>query len=257
MKNILVVLSLFLSNVLYSQTKMNLIKGGSYKPFFGSTETPDVQVQDFYLDVTPVTHQQFAEFVKNNPKWQKGNVKKIFADENYLNSWALPNTAPTEFSNKPVNYISWFAAKTYCECQGKRLPTLEEWEYVAMASPKKRDARKDSLFIKKILSGYETPKTYLFDIGKTEANIWGIKDLHGVVWEWVYDYNSVILGKESRKRREDNADFCGAESVGTTDLMNYAAFIRFALRASLKANFCIANLGFRCAKSIPTKTPNL
>jgi len=26
--------------------------------------------------------------------------------------------------------------KKYCECQGKRLPTMDEWEYVAMADEK-------------------------------------------------------------------------------------------------------------------------
>ena len=34
--------------------------------------------------------------------------------------------------------ISWFAAKEYCECQGKRLATLDEWEYVAMADEKRK-----------------------------------------------------------------------------------------------------------------------
>lgn len=245
----LVLTMLLLPTILYGQAAMKFVKGGSYKPFFGSEEMPLVSVKDFYMDVTPVTHQQFAKFVTENPKWQPKAVKKIFADENYLRSWGNQHEALPVLANKPVNYVSWYAAKNYCECQGKRLPTVEEWEYVAMASKTQPDARKDSLFIQKILSGYETPKTYLLDVGKSEANFWGIKDIHGVVWEWTIDFNSVILTGESRKTREDSGEFCGAGSVGATDLMNYAAFIRFAFRASLKANFCIANLGFRCAKN--------
>ena len=30
--------------------------------------------------------------------------------------------------------------------------------------------------------------------------------------------------------------------------MNYAAFMRYAFRGSLKANYSTRNLGFRCAK---------
>ena len=38
--------------------------------------------------------------------------------------------------------LSWFAAKKYCECEGKRLPTTDEWEYVAQADAQSIDARK-------------------------------------------------------------------------------------------------------------------
>ena len=32
--------------------------------------------------------------------------------------------------------------------------------------------------------------------------------------------------------------------------MNYAAFMRYAFRGSIKANYTTKNLGFRCAKNI-------
>jgi len=43
----------------------------------------------------------------------------------------------------------------------------------------------------------------------------------------------------------------GEGAAGATDTANYAAFMRAALRSSLKANNTTSSLGFRCAQSLP------
>ena len=48
----------------------------------------------------------------------------------------------------------------------------------------------------------------------------------------------------------DKSLFCGSGSLTANDLMNYAAFMRYAFRGSIKANYAVQNLGFRCAKDI-------
>jgi formylglycine-generating enzyme required for sulfatase activity len=225
------------------------IKGGSYVPLYGSLKSKNVKVNDFMMDITPVTNKQFLDFVINNPKWKRSQTKEIFADKNYLKSWISDTQVPPELLETPVTHVSWFAAKAYCDCQGKRLPSVDEWEYVAMADGKKADARRDSLFNKTILQHYETPKTYLKKVGQTSKNFWGVQDLHGIVWEWTSDFNSIIIDGESRSGGETNkGTFCASASVGARDLMNYAAFMRYAFRSSIKANYAITTLGFRCVK---------
>jgi formylglycine-generating enzyme required for sulfatase activity len=44
--------------------------------------------------------------------------------------------------------------------------------------------------------------------------------------------------------------FCGAGSVGAKDASDYAAFMRLALRSSLRANNTTTALGFRCARDL-------
>lgn len=249
-KLILLMAGFFLiSNASAQNNQMALIEGGNYTPLYGVGEQSETSVGDFYLDKLPVTYADFQEFVRKHPKWQKSNVTKLFADSRYLSNWENDLKAPANLMDKPITMVSWFAAKAYCECQGKRLPTVDEWEYAAMASTSKRDARSDSLYNVSILRSYEQPKTYMKTVGNSEANYWGVQDMHGMVWEWTQDFNSIILTGESRNNGNTDAGlFCAAGAIGAKDMMNYAAFMRFAMRSSLKANFSLTTLGFRCAK---------
>lgn len=241
-------IAVFCISLLHSQSMVR-IKGGVYTPLFGGLEK-NVTVSDFYMDTHPVTVEEFREFVTANPAWRRSNVKRIYADKMYLSGWESDTNYGGAYApNSPVTEVSWFAAKAFANWKGKRLPTTDEWEYVAMASADALDARKDSLFNVYILSWYEKPNTYRNQTGKTMTNAWGVADLHGLVWEWVFDFNSIIMTGESRSDSAlDRNLFCAAGSVGATDLMNYAAFMRYAFRGSIKARYSMKNLGFRCAK---------
>ncbi|MDO6675640.1 formylglycine-generating enzyme family protein [Tenacibaculum sp. 1B UA] len=231
------------------QSKMVPIKGGDYIPLYGR-DSARVTIQDFFMDVHPVTNEDFLQFVKENPKWRKSKVIKLFADKSYLINWKNDTEIGGNLKLKsPVTNISWFAAKCYCENKGKRLPTVDEWEYVGMANQKLADARTLKTYNEYILGWYEKPRTFNNIIGSTFKNYWGVYDMHGLVWEWTSDFNSVLVSGESRKDVDNDSNlFCGSAAIGSTDLMNYAAFMRYATRGSLKAKYTMRNLGFRCVK---------
>lgn len=225
------------------------IKGGKYIPLYGR-DSQLVTIVDFSMDVFPVSNSDFLAFVYTNKRWRKYEVKNIFADGHYLNEWENDTTLGKQMNpNSPITNVSWYAAKAYCECQGKRLPTVDEWEYVSMANQEKADARKIKSYNQFILDWYEKPKTSNNEIGKTFKNYWGVYDLHGLVWEWTSDFSSILLTGESRNDVKTDKDlFCGSGSINATDLMNYAAFMRYAFRGSVKAKYSVKNLGFRCVK---------
>lgn len=253
MRNSIFTIFLFLAQIgfMYAQeTKMVSIQEGSFVPLYGDLSKKPVTVKSFFIDVYPVTNTQYLSFIKEHPEFSKSKIKGLFADKSYLSYWKNDSDFGNTNPKAPVTSISWFAAKKYCECQGKRLPTMDEWEYVAMADEKRIDARTKAEFNKYILSWYEKSKTYENPIGQTFKNYWGVYDIHGLVWEWTADFNSILLSGESRKDKSaDKNLFCGAASVNATDLMNYAAFMRYAFRGSLKAQYSTRNLGFRCAST--------
>ncbi|MDD7888031.1 formylglycine-generating enzyme family protein [Flavivirga sp. 57AJ16] len=249
--SLLLILIVFQTTLLAQSKSMVYIEGSRYIPLYGRDSTV-VEVKDFEIDIYPVTNAQFKEFLKTNPKWQKSKALKLFTDKSYLFNWKNDfELKDNEAPNSPVTYVSWFAAKDYCECQDKRLPTVDEWEYVAMADETTRDARIKPDYNNQILEWYETPRTNENTIGLHPKNVWGVYDMHGLVWEWTLDFNSVLITGESRKDVDkDNNLFCGSAAVNATDLMNYAAFMRYAIRGSLKAKYAMKNLGFRCVKDI-------
>ncbi len=235
-------------------TGMALVPAGRYIPLFRAEKDPkEIAVPAFFLDVLPVTNGDFLEFVRAHPKWGRSTVKRLFAEADYLQRWAGdldPGTnAPL---SAPVTHVSWFAAKAYCSWKGKRLPTTAEWEYAAAASPTRVDGANDPEFTRQVRAWYATPAPgTLPAVGTGRTNVFGVQDLHGLIWEWVADFSTAMVTGDARGDTGlDRQLFCGAGSEGAKDTSNFPAFMRYGFRSSLKASYTVHNLGFRSARSI-------
>lgn len=232
---------------------MVVIAGGVFRPLFASpTDLREVPVPAFCLDALPVSNGDFLDFVRANPGWQRSRVKHLFADNLYLKDWAddttLGTNAPT---GGPVTYVSWFAARAYAQWKGKRLPSTAEWELAAAASATAPDGKGDPDFRRQLVAWYSSPSAKPANVGAGRPNYWGVYDLHGLVWEWVSDFNTAMVTGDARGDTGlDGQLFCGSGAVGARDVSDYAAFMRYGFRSSLQADYCIHNLGFRCAKDL-------
>lgn len=236
---------------------MVTIPAGHYVPLYGRAGDPAVAVASFRLDTLPVTRADYLSFVTEVPEWRRGRVKRVFADRGYLAGWDGGRDAGDAVTSAgPVTSVSWFAAKAYCEWRGARLPTTDEWEFAAAASAGVRDAARDAGFIRHLVAAYSAPRpTVLPPVGGGAPNAYGIRDLHGLVWEWVYDFNGVMVTDDSRASggglERDHQAFCASAAIGATDPANYPAFLRYAVRAGLTGRTTLDGLGFRCAADAP------
>ena len=211
-----------------------------------------VAIAPFELMAQPVTNAGFLAFVTRQPEWRRGVAPGIFAEPRYLEHWSGPlSLGPRVTPSQPVTRVSWFAAQAYCEAQGARLPTWAEWEYAAAADDTRRDARADPAWRERILQWYAQPSSApLAEVGQGPANVHGIQDLHGLVWEWVEDYAAMLVSSDSREQGDpDLLKFCGAGALSTDDRENYAVLMRIAMLSALEADDITGNLGFRCART--------
>jgi len=237
----------------YRGAEMAALPAGSYVPFYvrdsvkpGRPPAPafrSVAVRAFRFDRFPVTNAQFLVFVRDHSEWRRSQIKAVFADAHYLAHWqgdlALRKPADGE---RPVTNVSWFAAAAYCRANHKMLPTTDQWEYVLANRGADTDTIKRS-----ILSWYSTPANReLPSVRSGDVNRYGVSGLVGLVWEWTLDFNSMMSGPDLRGAQA-GAQFCGGSRLGATDAGDYAAFMRYAMRQSLKASYTVSNLGFRCA----------
>lgn len=209
-----------------------------------------VKVAAFHLDRTPVTNGQFAEFLQSQPQWRRDRVPRVFADAQYLSHWSAAEAPGLSMAKQPVTRVSWFAASAYCEARGARLPTWHEWEYVAAASESQVDARKDDAWRQRILQWYSRPaRAVLPDVGKTEPNFYSVRDMHGVVWEWVEDVSGMLVSGDNRQQGDpDETRFCGSGAITMEQKENYATLMRIAMLSSVQASYSTSTMGFRCAR---------
>jgi sulfatase modifying factor 1 len=89
-----------------------------------------------------------------------------------------------------------------------------------------------------------------------DTNVYGVRAMHGSVWEWTLDFNSVVVADDSRAvgggaDARDHHLYCASASIGATDPSDFPAFVRFAVRAGLSARSTTSTLGFRCAADAP------
>ncbi len=238
-------------------TEMTIVGPGRYRPLFrGGEKAETVDIKPFWLDRLPVTQGQFLDFVRMNPEWQKGHVPSLFADERYLSDWRTEtDLGNPDKQHQPVVWVSWFAARAYCQNRKARLATEQEWEFAAAASDKAVDGRNDPLWLQTILSWYSKPADdEPIEVGESRSNVWGIYDLHGLIWEWIDDLPSIMVGGDSRENGGgDKQQFCGAGAANAQDKSDYANFMRAAFRASLTARSTAKRLGFRCARNFDRK----
>lgn len=237
-----------------NDTELVPIPAGAMTPFYGVGDL-QVKVDPFLLEEHPVTNSQFLKFVLLNPQWRRSQVRRVFAEKNYLAHWDSDISFAPELANRPVTQISWFAARAYSRQLGRRLPTQDEWEWAAQANETSAQGALDPKFRERILTWYsrKTPAMPGL-VCSVYQNLYGVWDLHGLIWEWVEDYNTVLVTGDSRGDRElDRQMYCAAGVAGTVDPGDYAAYMRYGFRSSLEPDYAVGNLGFRCAADLAQK----
>ena len=210
-----------------------------------------VRVAPFALMSVPVTNADFLAFVRMHPQWRRDAVSAVFAEQRYLSHWASATAlGANALPQQPVVWVSWFAASAYCKAQGAHLPTWSQWEVAAAADGQRKDARADPAWRERILAWYAQPsKRALPIVGTQPPNAYGVRDLHGLVWEWTDDFSALLVSADNRDQGDpDRLKFCGAGALSVNDRENYAVLMRVAMLSSLDAADATANLGFRCAR---------
>ena len=233
----------------YSQMKRIEIPAGSFHSVLPEVVGEPIEVESFYLDETAVTNQAFQKFLIENPRWTPSEIPTLYAESGYLKNWGDGISYDDQrLDEQPVTRVSWYAANAYCGWKGGRLPTLNEWEYAAQAIDFESPTEADQFSLGLIgwYSAVDANQTNA--VGSTGIeNRYGVKDMFGLVMEWVEDFKPPIA---------DNLSLdCGTvgRMQGTSSMYGYAMSIRYITRMSFKPTSTTGMLGFRCAYDAPSK----
>ena len=209
--SILILIVLLPTNLLGNTPEMALIPAGEFNI---EASNRLIHLDNFYIDKTEVTQQQYKEVM--------GRANFSFKGVNH-----------------PAEQISWYRAASYCEKLGKRLPTQEEWEKAAKGQTKT-----------KYFWGKKPDAAYAWyggdydlghhPVGQKKPNSFGLFDTSGNVWEWTSTADAK-LSEYSGETLDKRVVMGGAFNVS-------ANLITSVSRMSVYAKSRLFNVGFRCAK---------
>jgi formylglycine-generating enzyme required for sulfatase activity len=152
-------------------------------------------------------------------------------------------------------------------CTGYRLPTEAEWEYAARARTETAysfDGGAKEVCAYGNAADQAAKRRYSFltvneacddgfadpaPVGSFKANAWGLYDMHGNVWEWVWDWYEAYP-------EQVKAVYAGPES-GRGRVLRGGSFydepwmLRSSYRNASGPTSTRAYKGFRCARSAP------
>lgn len=210
-----------------------------------------LRVAAFSMRSEPVTNAEFLAFVRMHPEWQRGQVPSLLAGASYLSQWQGPlEPGESILPDQPVTQVSWFAARAYCDSERARLPDWYEWEVVSAADATRVDARADPLRNQDLLSVIQRASGHLPGvIGTRPANVYGVRDLNRLLWEWTGDYAAMFSNSDARVPGSvANLALCGGSALAFADKNQYALMMRVAALTALRPADTASRVGFRCVR---------
>ncbi len=199
-----------------------------------------VQVEPFYMAANPVTNEEYARFLADNPK----NGEPAFWGDRNFNQ-----------PRQPVVGVSWADVRAYCEWAGLLLPTEAQWECACRGgttTPYWSGIDEQDLARVGWYAG--NSKGRLHTVGEKPANAFGLFDMHGNIWEWCEDDWSPDY---SRSRHAHpgayRAKGAGGRVVRGGSFGSSAGVARSAYRNHGEPSLRVDYLGFRPAMGITTE----
>ncbi len=227
------------------------IPAGSF--LMGDDNDPPVHrvhlTRPFLLAPVPVTQALYRAVMDKNPSRFEGDDRPV-ERVSWLDVIDFCNRLSEKMGLQPVYEIDGDEVNWNRQSNGFRLPTEAEWEYACRAGTTTVFAHGD------LESGLDKMAWYSDNtglgtqpVGLKDPNAWGLHDMHGNVWEWVWDRPG---GYPPGPVNDPAGPDRGSDRVRRGGSWYYfARFCRSAIRYFVDPGYRRYLLGVRLSRSLP------
>ena len=223
----------------------------SRRPLMAEVPSFSVEVDAFLMDTFDVTNEQFEEFVRAIPSWDKASADPALHNGRYLEHW-VGGRPPDDVLDHPITFVTWYAAVAYCEWRDKRLPTEAEFEWAAQDGTTRAEYPwGDAAPSDELVSWGGNGIDATVPVGSYPPNARGLYDMSGNVWHftadpWLGSYSDTAAVREQPNAKPPDPSTRRVVRGGSWGAN--AANLRVRYRDSHRPFDAREMVGFRCAK---------
>ena len=180
-----------------TEHSMIFIPGGDFlmgipQPMIGEKfEKPQHPVRiehSFLMDATLVTQQLYKAVMGDNPSESSRGLYYPVENVSWFDAVRFCNALSEQEFLEPVYSFSGKKVSVNWQASGYRLPTEAEWEYVASAGTENTFSGSDNA--EDVAWFANNAHEHTRYVCSKDPNEWGLFDMTGNVWEWVWDWFS-------------------------------------------------------------------
>jgi eukaryotic-like serine/threonine-protein kinase len=211
-----------------------------------------VYLDAFYIDKYEVSNVWFAEFLNAQGNQFEGNAPWIEEADPDLQVHKVNDVwrADAGFENYPMNEVTWFGARAFCEWRGGRLPTEAEWEKAARGTDGWIYPWGEGISCDQANYAGCFYHAVPVDSNPGGASPYGAYQMAGNVMEWVadwYDANYYAVSPAENPTGPETGDF---RVFRGGSWINAAGNVRTTYRFPKLPVLTYKATGFRCARDI-------
>jgi formylglycine-generating enzyme required for sulfatase activity len=218
----------------------------------------------YWMDQNEVTNAMFALFLSELGNQSEGGFTWLdvnhYDNFKHIGSEWIPEMG---FEEHPVIEVTWHGARAYCDWAGRRLPTEAEWEKAARGEEgfiyswgndfecKKGNADDEANFDNYVVpdgvgcDGFiQTAPVGSFPGG---ASPYGLLDMTGNIWEWVFDWYGSRYFQSSPTSNPHGPSSGDSRVIRGGSWSNKVSDLRTTYRGWVNPSLSINDIGFRCA----------
>jgi len=211
--------------------------------------------RDFYIGKYEVTQGEYVSVVGSNPSYFTGDDLLPVESLTWYDMVRYANAISTSEGYAPCydndGNVIYGLGNPYA-CEGYRLPMEAEWEYAARAGTTTNYSfGNDDNELDNYGWYQNNSESRTHPVGEKLPNPWGLYDVHGNIWEWVYDRYSRAYYDNSISS-DPRGPWTGSNRVsrGGSWYNDNPHDMRSSTRGYDKPASGYANFGFRLARTV-------